>query len=177
MLSRRTAVAALAFVLAAPAYAHGPTPQKVDQSVTVQADPAKVWALVKDFGAIQSWHPGVEKSSATGAAAGAERTLALKGKPGEIVEGLDEVDEAKKSISYRLPGDAGETLPVSSYSAAMIVTPKDGGAEVTWEGRFYRADTSNEPPEGKDDQSAVDAMTAFFKTGLEGLKAKAEAGG
>ena len=41
-------------------------------------------------------------------------------------------------------------------------------------GRFYRADTGNEPAPDKNDAAAVKAMTAYFKTGLAGLKAKAE---
>ena len=41
------------------AAAHGPSPQKVEKSVTIKAEPAKVWALVKDFGNWQKWHPAV----------------------------------------------------------------------------------------------------------------------
>ena len=44
-----------------------------------------------------------------------------------------------------------------------------------WIGRFYRADTSNFPPEDKNDEAAIAAMTEFFQEGLKGLKAKAEA--
>ena len=35
------------------AAAHGPSPQKVEKSITIKAAPAKVWALVKDFGNIR----------------------------------------------------------------------------------------------------------------------------
>ncbi|GLK80185.1 SRPBCC family protein [Methylopila turkensis] len=177
MIKRAAAAAALAAVLGAPAFAHGPTPQKVEEKVEIKAEPAKVWAVLKNYGALQAWHPGVEKSSGPESGQSAERTFSVKGKPGEIVEGLDEYDEGKMMYGYRLSGEAGEVLPVSSYSAAIAVKPKDGGSEVTWQGRFYRADTSNEPPEGKDDASAVAGMTEFFKTGLEGLKQKVEAGG
>jgi hypothetical protein len=41
-------------------------------------------------------------------------------------------------------------------------------------GRFYRGDTSNEPPPGLDDQDAINGMTEFFQTGLKNLKALAE---
>ena len=41
------------------AAAHGPSPLKVDKSVTIKAEPAKVWALVKDFGNLQKWHPNI----------------------------------------------------------------------------------------------------------------------
>jgi mxaD protein len=49
------------------------------------------------------------------------------------------------------------------------------GSEVEWLGRFYRADTNNEPPENLNDAAAVKAMQEFMKAGLEGLKAKAGA--
>ena len=41
------------------ASAHGPAPQKVEKTITIKADPAKVWAIVKDFGNMHQWHPGV----------------------------------------------------------------------------------------------------------------------
>ena len=40
------ALAAIPFT----AFAHGPTPQKVEKSIVIKAPPAKVWAMVKDFG-------------------------------------------------------------------------------------------------------------------------------
>ena len=163
---------ALLLAAIAPAFAHGPTPQKVDEKIEIKAEPAKVWSLVKDFGALQSWHPDVAKSVVEGQ----ERTVTLK-KGGEFKEGLDVADDQQMELDYRLSGDAGDALPVSSYSAAIKVAPKDGGSEVTWEGRFYRADTGNEPPEGKDDAAAVEGMTSFLKNGLGGLKKKSEAGG
>ena len=45
------------------ASAHGPSPQKVEKTVTIKADPAKVWAIVKDFGNIHAWHPGVASTN------------------------------------------------------------------------------------------------------------------
>ncbi len=41
-------------------FAHGPTPQKVQESVTVNVSVEKAWALVKDFSAIDKWHPAVK---------------------------------------------------------------------------------------------------------------------
>jgi mxaD protein len=46
---------------------------------------------------------------------------------------------------------------------------------VTSIGRFYRADTSNFPPEDKNDAAAIAAMKNLLAEGLKGLKAKAEA--
>lgn len=156
-----------------PALAHGPTPQKVEQKAAIAAEPAKVWAIVKEFGGLQAWHPGVAKAAANGS----ERTVTLKAGGSELVESLDETDDARMTLGYRLTSEGNEALPVGSYSATITVAAKDGGSEVTWQGRAYRLDTSNEPPEDKSDAAAVNALTEFFKTGLDGLKAKAEAKG
>ncbi|MFK8253006.1 SRPBCC family protein [Ancylobacter terrae] len=165
---------ALLFMLAglATAAAHGPTPQKADESITIAAPPEQVWAIVADFGGIGQWHPLVREVQATGGnAAGAERALTLQ--KGTITEGLDDVDTAGKRISYRLSKENTEAIPVSFYTASIEVLPAAGGSEVKWGARFYRADTTNEPPEDLNDETAIAAMTDFIRRGLEGLKAKA----
>lgn len=163
--------AVLAFAPVA-ALAHGPTPQKVEEKIEIKAEPAKVWALVKDFGGIKAWHPSVESAEAKDG----ERTLKVKG-GAELVESQDENDDASMTLGYRLSNEGGEAFPVGSYSATITVKAQGGGSEVVWQGRGYRLDTSNEPPEGKDDASAVKTLSDFFKTGLEGLKKKAEGQG
>ncbi|MEZ0212135.1 MAG: SRPBCC family protein [Xanthobacteraceae bacterium] len=165
---------ALAFLLAGLvcAAAHGPTPQKADESVTIPAPPEHVWALIAAFGGIGQWHPLVLKVEATGGdAAGAERVLTLA--KGEITEGLDEADLAGRRLSYRLSKENIEAIPVSFYTATIEVLPAAGGSEVRWSARFYRADTSNFPPDELNDDAAIAAMSDFLRRGLEGLKAKA----
>lgn len=173
------AMCALAFglALAAPASAHGPTPQKAEEKITIAAPPAKVWAALKEFGDV-SWHPAIKKVEATGGndpAAGASRTITLG--TGNLVEGLDEYNDAGMAYGYRLSTENLEALPVSFYSATIAVTPAGEGSEVTWIGRFYRGDTSNFPPDNLNDEAAVKAMTGFMQEGLKGLKAKVEGQG
>lgn len=172
-------ICALAFGLAAatPVLAHGPTPQKAEEKIAISAPPEKVWAALKDFGDV-SWNPGIRKAEATGGndpAAGASRTITLEA--GDLVEGLDEYNDAEKSYGYRLSTENVEAFPVSFYSATIAVTPAGDGSEVTWIGRFYRADTSNFPPDHLNDEAAVKAMTEFMQEGLKGLKAKVEGQG
>ncbi|WP_036258426.1 SRPBCC family protein [Methylocapsa aurea] len=169
--------ATLAF-LAPPAGAHGPTPQKAEDNIAIAADPKVVWALIADFGAIASWHPMVAQSvSEAGNKPGAERKVALKS-GGVLVDGLDEYDAGAMSYSYRLAEPNAEALPVSFYSATLTVKPREGGGStVAWIGRFYRGDTGNFPPDALNDEAAIKAMSGFFRTGLEGLKAKAEKNG
>jgi mxaD protein len=170
---RHLVLAALVSIAASSlALAHGPTPQKVEETIEIKAAPAKVWALLKDFGAVKAWHPSVEAVDGKDG----ERTLKVKG-GAELEESQDENDDASMTLGYRLSNEGTEAFPVSSYSATIVVKPAGGGSQVTWQGRGYRLDTSNEPPEGKDDAAAVEALSTFFKTGLEGLKEKAEGEG
>ncbi|BAQ15899.1 SRPBCC family protein [Methyloceanibacter caenitepidi] len=159
----------------APAAAHGPTPQKVEESIAIAAPPAKVWELVKDFDGLVSWNPLVETSMGTGGnEAGAERTVVLRD-GGQLKDSLDEYVEAEMSYSYRLDTPDIQAFPVSFYSATLAVKPDaDGGSEVIWDARLYRADTGNFPSETQNDAAAVDAVTTFYKAGLEELKKKAE---
>ncbi len=163
--------------LAGVAVAHGPTPQKAEETITINAPPDAVWAMLKDFGAAAAWNPAIKASIGEGGnAAGATRTITLKN-DGKLIEGLDEVNEAEKILAYRLSKEDIAVFPVSFYSATLTVKPEGSGSAVTWQGRFYRADTSNFPPDEHNDAAAVEAMTAFFKEGLAGLKAKLEAKG
>lgn len=156
------------------ASAHGPTPQRAEEKITIAAPPAAVWEVIKNFGAIGEWHPGLAKvTSEGGNKEGATRTLTLKS-GGEIVESLDDYNEKDMSIEYRLLKENVDAFPASFYSDQISVKPADGGSEVQWTSRFYRADTTNEPPEDKNDAAAVQATIDFFKAGLEGIKAKAE---
>lgn len=160
------------------AYAHGPTPQKIEETITIAAPPDTVWNVIKDFGALAKWHPLVAEVKGTPEnKAGAEREVWLK-EGGAIVDGLDEYSEAEHFYSYRLSKENLDAFPVSFYSATLSVKPSaDGkGSEVGWIGRFYRADTGNFPPEGKDDAAAIAAMTTFYKRGLLDLKAQIESG-
>jgi mxaD protein len=164
-----------AFLLAAPAFAHGPTPIKVDETIVIAADPKAIWAVASKFDGLANWHPDVQAVKAKGGdAAGAEREIMLKN--GAILkEGLDEYDPVALKYSYRMSDPNLDALPVSSYSVTFTIEPAaGGGSQVKWYGRLYRGDTSNEPPENLNDDSARTAMSTFLRNGLQGLKKKVE---
>lgn len=157
------------------ALAHGPSPQRIDESILIDATPDEVWAVAGDFGGIAAWHPQVEASASDdGNAQGAVRSLTLAG--GELREALDWHDDQDTLYTYRLDAENTDALPVSSYSFTLTVRPDDGGsgAQVQWRGNYYRGDTGNEPPESLSDAAAIEAVTAFVEQGLEGLKAAVE---
>lgn len=165
-------------VVSFTAAAHGPTPQKVEKSVTIKADQAKVWALVKDFGNMQKWHPAVatdkveQKKDENGEMA-TFRTLTLKS-GGTIVEKLRSSDDKDMKLKYEI---VSSQLPFTDYNSTMTVTKGQNAGEttVTWVGRFYRLYKLNPPiPAGQDDKSAIDAVTGIYDAGLENLKKVAE---
>ena len=176
-MNKFLAILALA-VLPFTAFAHGPTPQKVEKSVVIKAPPAKVWAMVKDFGNMQTWHPGIastkpeQKKDDNGDMA-TFRTLTLKS-GGDIVEKLRSADDAAMKLKYEI---VSGVAPVADYNAFMTVTAGPGAGEstVTWVGRFYRTYKLNPPiPAGQDDETAVNFITGVFDSGLAGLKKAAE---
>ncbi|HQR52557.1 MAG TPA: SRPBCC family protein [Burkholderiales bacterium] len=167
----RIAVPALALCLgiATAANAHGPTRQKVTETITINASPQKVWDVIKDFDALAKWHPAVAKSPATkGNEVGSVRDLTLKD-GGKIVETLEDYSAEKMTYKYRAAD--GGALPVTNYSSTISVKPADGGkALVEWRGAFYRAYPNNNPPPGQDDESAVKAITGVYQSGLANLQ-------
>lgn len=167
----------LSFALIAPlAQAHGPTPQKIDESVAVAAPPDKVWAVVGDFAGIARWNPSVMESSADrGNETGSTRTLKLA--KGSVTEQIDDFDATAMTMNYRSGMADPTVLPVSSYSGRLTVKAEGSGSRLSWQARGYRADTGNEPPAGMDDESAVKALRALMRPGLDAVKARFEAGG
>lgn len=164
----------LFFLLVSMAWAHGPTPQKADESITVNAGVDKVWDLVKDFAGLVNWHPDVKSSQGDGKlASGGVRTLVLQN-GGELQEELDFYSEQDHEYIYRLKKENTAAFPVSSYSINLKVAPAEQANQsvVTLKGRFYRGDTGNTPADNQNDAAAVKAMTAFLKNGLANLQKK-----
>jgi mxaD protein len=156
--------------------AHGPTPQKAKESVTINAPLEKVWDAIKQFDAIATWHPDVKASTGDGKnASDGIRTVTLQNGE-QFVDSLDYYSDKDHEYSYRLKTENVKALPVSSYTNAIQVTTgvMSNTSVVTVKSRFYRGDTGNTPPEHLSDAAAVKAMNAFFKNGLEGLKQKLE---
>jgi mxaD protein len=154
-------------LLSANVWAHGPTPQKTDESIQVGAAADAVWKRISAPCGLAQWHPQV---SACEAINDRQQKITLKnGK--QLLQEIDEVSAAEMTVAYRLSGDIDlEALPVSSLNGKIKVAADGSNAKVTWTARYYRAFTGNEPPAGQDDESAKNAVDGFVKDGLQGLK-------
>jgi carbon monoxide dehydrogenase subunit G len=166
---RKSLIAATLLIAATSTWAHGPTRQKVAETVTIAAPPDAVWNRVKDFAAMQGWHPAVESCQATaGSEVGSVRTLQLKG-GGKIVEELTRYSAEERRFAYKM-NDPGP-IPVTNYSSTLSVNPGDGNTTVVeWRGAFYRGDPNNNPAPEKNDEAAIAAVTGVYQAGLGNLK-------
>jgi mxaD protein len=157
-------------ILTTGASAHGPTPQKVDETIVINAPPEKVWALAGDYPGISKWDSEVKASEGSNK----KRIMTFRNDE-KLQEEVDEYDPSKMTYSYRMLDPNLKALPASSYSATLVVTREDnGGSKIEWYGRIYRGDTGNEPPESLNDEAARTALSKLFRAGLEGIKARAE---
>lgn len=175
LLAILTAVIAVPFVADA---ANAPSQQKVIREVVIKAEPAKVWAVVKDFGGLHKWHPVVAdtklemRKDDTGTEV-QHRLLTLKD-GGTILEKLIGITDADMKLEYRI---IEGVLPVSGYRAVMTVKagPAADESTVTWTGRFYNKANDVHPPLGQDNETAVKAVEGVFDSGLPNLKKVIEA--
>lgn len=167
-------VTSLLVLLAVPglALAHGPSRQKVSETVEINAPLEKVWAVVGNFQDM-SWHPAVQKTEGTGGNdAGATRTLTLEAGP--IEEKLVRHDAERHMVKYEITKVDVKVLPVNNYSAIMTVSGDDKTSKVKWRAAFYRGYVNNDPPPELSDEAAVKAVTGVVSTGLAALKKKLE---
>ena len=176
MLRTTLAVVALISLMPFAAQAHGPTRQKVVQSIEIDAPADKVWAAIGKFQDM-GWHPAIAKTEGSGDnKPGAKRTLTLKS-GGTIEEELIKHEDSAKSFAYEIKTVDVKVLPVSNYSSSVTVTGDGGKSKVEWKGAFYRGYVNNDPPPELSDEAAIAAVTGIYKSGLDALKAKIEAGG
>ncbi|MGQ0445600.1 MAG: SRPBCC family protein [Beijerinckiaceae bacterium] len=170
------AIALSALALPHAGWAHGPSRQKVTETIQIDAPPAKTWAAIADFHDM-SWLPGVAKTTGEGGNEpdAAKRRLTLDG-GATIDESLNKYDAAEMSYSYRIDNVDVKVLPVNNYSATIIVLPAEGGkSTVEWRGAFYRGFPNNDPPPELNDEAALKAVGKLYRAGLENLRKKVEA--
>lgn len=167
----------LPLVMMNVANAHGPTRQKVTETVEINAAPDKVWAVIANFHDF-SWHPAVEKTEGDGGnKEGAKRTVFIKG-GSQLLEELESYDADAHKYKYVITKTDMKVLPVSNYSSTITVEAAgDGKSTVTWKGAFYRGYMNNDPPEDQNEAAAIKAVSGVYRGGLDGLKKKVEGAG
>lgn len=163
------------FAIPALATAHGPSRLKVVKDIEIDAPPEKVWAVISEFCAIETWHPAVEKCEANGGnEKGATRVLTL-GNGESFTEELSKYDADEMLYGYRIIEPNEKAVPVGTYGSTIDVNAGDnGGSLLSWKGFFYRAYPNNDPPPELSDEAAVEAVTNIYDTGMARIKELAE---
>jgi len=150
------------------AFAHGPTPQKLDERLTIKADPATVWAVVKDYSKHNAWQPAVKSIKVEKKGADTFRTVSLEN-GGKVIDRIKSIDDKGMKIKFEFV----EGGPVTNYNPYISVKAgkNAGESEVRYFHRFYRFFPNNPPiPEGQDDASAVKFIKDTYGGSLETLK-------
>lgn len=174
MFKRLALVAVLAALAPVTASAHGPTRQKVTETIEINAPADKVWAAVGNFQDM-GWTGIATKTEGTGEnGAGAKRTLTVPN--GKLEENLLKYNAEGKTYSYELPKADPKVLPVANYSSTITVTPNGDKSKVEWKAAFYRSYGLNDPPPEENDEAAVKAVTGLYQAALANLKKKIEGG-
>lgn len=165
----------LALVAMLPAaYAAAAPMLNVHESVMIHASPDDVWAKVKDFDGLNTWHPAVASDkivTGTNNTVGAERLLTLQD-GGTINEKLTAFDEKHHRFSYMI---LKGVLPVSDYNSTLVVKAAGKGrSKVTWSGTFKRKHVGSNPPADANDATATKTIASVYRGGLDNLKTVVE---
>lgn len=174
MQIRLAVLALIATFTSWAAFAHPPQPLSVTETIEINAPLAKVWAAIKDYDKLPSWHPGFAKDEIVKGknnTPGAVRSLTIKDGP-TFTEELLEFSENGHSYKYRI---IESPLPLQDYvSSISVAEGKDGKTVVTWVGNFKRKNPAENPPEAESDAGAVKLIKGVYQGGLANLKKQLE---
>lgn len=145
---------------------------KVEHSIIIDAAPDEVWAVAGDFNGIPRWLPTIAESRmilGKSGQVGSIREL-IRQNGTKVQERLLEYETGEqKVLTYTY---VGGTVIATDYFATMIVSDAGGGkTKVVWKARFKRlAYWTDNPPEGQDDATPLNALNKVYPLGLESLK-------
>ena len=132
----------------------------VKKGTVVDAPAADVWAYLRDYNAMEVWHPAIVDSFMVGDGMkqGSRRVLILSG-DARIVEELTAFSDQKMTYSYKI---IDSPLPVANYKSTLSVETSRRDSKVVWQSTFDAKDVS--------DQEAIDFITGVYSAGLEAVK-------
>ena len=134
----------------------------ITKTAQINAPASAVWSKIRDFNALNGWHPAVisdEIIEGENNTVGAIRLLTLVD-GGTIKEKLLAWDDAGMSLTYNI---LEGVLPVSNYvSTLKVETLTDKSSKVTWSGSFNAA-------AGADNKKASDTISGIYEDGMDQL--------
>jgi len=135
----------------------------VERNTVLHASADAVWALTRDFGGWDAWHPAIQTCDlmeGSGNQPGVVRRLGLGGEA-TLVERLHSHSDADKCCTYSI---VSGVLPVQQYvSTFQVVSTADGKAQINW--------TSTFDADGVSDEEAVKIIAGVYEGGFNALHA------
>lgn len=130
---------------------------------SINTTPDKLWEIVADFGALDTFVEGIESCEIEGSGTGAVRTLTLQ--DGTIVkEKLISRDDTQRKLTYSI---LESPMPIKNYTGTMQVEESDNQTSVfTWSSTFETGETAEE--------DMIQALEGLYAMGAEGLRKKLE---
>ncbi len=147
---------------------HGPSRQKVSESIEINASVKDVWEIVSNFSNFK-WNENIENVKADNNEIGSERIIKLKS-GGIIKQKLEKLNSEKMMISWRVIETDNKTLPVNSYAAKIFVKSENNKTTVSYKTGFYRGFMGNDPPPELNDENSKRLVKLFVSENLKGLK-------
>jgi len=138
---------------------------KVFVSSVIPAPADKVWAVVRDFNAMPSWHPVISRSTIEGGrpsdSVGCIRNMTMSDGV-RVREQLLSLSDFEYSFSYAIV-ESG--LNVTNYVAGLKLTPVTDGNQTfaEWTAEF-------ETPPGSEKETAAMIGRDVFQAGFDALK-------
>jgi len=138
---------------------------KVFVSSVIPAPADKVWAVVRDFNAMPSWHPVISRSTIEGGrpsdSVGCIRSMTMSDGV-RVREQLLSLSDFDYSFSYAIV-ESG--LNVTNYVAGLKLTPVTDGNQtfVEWTAEFETAP-------GSEQETAAMIGRDVFQAGFDALK-------
>jgi uncharacterized protein YndB with AHSA1/START domain len=132
---------------------------RIQETIAIDADPDRVWAIAGDPGAIGRWLPALASS----ALHGDERSCTTAG-GAELKERVVERNEAERCYVYEI---TESPMPLASFRSVLSVQGHNGHAHVGWSAEF----------EATDDVARAELEQTFariYRDGLESLRAHVE---
>ena len=132
----------------------------VTETAVLAAEPAAVWRVVGDAGAIAGWCPAIESSRLEGDV----RHATFAGGGGDATERIVEHDDAGRAYVYEyLSGP----LALERYRSRIAVRDHADGAQVVWDADFAAAAPDEEP-------ALAEAISGIYRSALAELKEQVE---
>jgi carbon monoxide dehydrogenase subunit G len=91
--------------------------------ISIDKSPDDVWKLVRQFGDLADYMPGIDKCVLDGDV----RTLETMGI--SIKEQLRSADDATRTLTYSI---IESPMNLESHEATIAITPEGSGSHVTW---------------------------------------------